>query len=106
MGLIIKIPLASLMAKEDVAEAKPMELFPLEFPIFSEGMTGLTKDWNLYISGAEPHNCPLHLTTKTIGFPLAYCLSGCDLLPGFSPSLHMFCFLLPSLDCVCACLCL
>lgn len=32
------------MAKEDVAKAKPMEPFPLEFLIFSEDMTGLTID--------------------------------------------------------------
>lgn len=58
------------MAKEVVAKAKPMEPFPLEFLIFSEGMTGLTKDWNLYISGAEHHSCLFHLTARRQAFPL------------------------------------
>lgn len=57
------------MVKEDMAEAKPMEPFPLEFPIFSEVMTGLEKDWNLYISGAERHNCLLSLPRQQ-DFPL------------------------------------
>lgn len=58
------------MAKEVVAKAKPMEPFPLEFLIFSEGMTGLMKDWNLYISGAEHHSCLFHLTARRQAFPL------------------------------------